>query len=337
MSTHDIDGSRLQDASVLVTGGAGFIGSHLTERLVDIGADVTVLDDLSAGAEQNLSAVSTAVTFLEGDVRDRSQLRDRVSEQDVVFHLAANAHVPTSVERPTHDFEVNAGGTQAVLDSARDAGIERVVLASSAAVYGPPQEVPMTEDHPLDPISPYGATKLAGEKLGLVYHECYDLEVTALRIFNTYGPRQPRYVMYDFLRKLAEDPSELAVLGSGEQVRTFAYVSDTVDALITLGTDDDAPGRAFNVGGAEPTRILDLAELLAKRYYDGEPEVYATGEAKAGDIERLITDNSRLGELGVEPSVGLEEGVDRLYEWFHDGAGERTEEVRVSRSGSGGE
>jgi UDP-glucose 4-epimerase len=303
---------------VLVTGGAGFIGSHLTERLVEIGATVTVLDDLSAGVRANLGAVSEAVEFVEGDVRDQDRIHELVSEQAVVFHLAANAHVPTSVERPTYDFEVNAQGTQTVLEATTAGDVQRVVLASSAAVYGPPQDVPMTEEHQLNPVSPYGATKLAGEKLGMVYDECYDIDVAALRIFNTYGPRQPRYVMYDFLRKLAEDPSELAVLGSGEQVRTFAYVSDTVDALIALAVDEQAPGRAFNVGGAEPTRILDLAELLADRYYDGEPEVYATGEPKAGDIERLITDNSRLAELGVEPSVGLEDGVDRLYEWFHE-------------------
>ena len=311
-----VDGSALADRSVLVTGGAGFIGSHLTERLVDLGAGVTVLDDLSAGVERNLAAVRSAIDFREGDVRDKEVLGPVLTDVDVVFHLAANAHVPTSVERPTHDFDVNAAGTQAVLEGARQEGVERVVIASSAAVYGPPQAVPMTEDHPLAPVSPYGGSKLAAEQAGLVYDECYDLDVSALRIFNTYGPRQPRYVMYDFLRKLEEDPSELAVLGSGEQVRTFAYVPDAVDALVALGVADRAPGRAFNVGGQEATRIMDLAELMADRYYDGEPKVYATGEAKAGDIERLVVDNSRLAELGVKPSVGLEEGLDRLYEWF---------------------
>jgi len=302
--------------SVLVTGGAGFIGSHLVERLVEVGAAVTVLDDLSAGFERNLAAVRDDVDFLEADVRDREAVAAAVDGQDVVFHLAANAHVPTSVEEPRYDFTVNAMGTQAVLEAACDAAVSRVVYASSAAVYGPPDSVPMSEDNPLQPVSPYGASKLAGEKLGLVYDAAYDIDVTALRIFNTYGPRQPRYVMYDFLRKLDEDPADLAVLGSGEEVRTFVYVADTVEAFLALGTVDEAPGQAFNVGGDEPTRIRDLAELMCKRYYDEEPEVHTTGESKPGDIERLVADSSRLRELGVAPSVSLAAGLDELYEWY---------------------
>ncbi|MUV88837.1 SDR family NAD(P)-dependent oxidoreductase [Halapricum sp. CBA1109] len=308
----------LSDASVLVTGGAGFIGSHLAEYLVDRGAAVTVLDDLSAGDRRNLDAVADAVEFVEGDVRDRETVSTATAGQDLVFHLAANAHVPTSVEEPRHDFEVNATGTQAVLKAGVDADVDRIVLASSAAVYGPPQSVPIAESHPLDPVSPYGASKLAAEKLGFAYGETYDIDVSALRIFNTYGPRQPRYVMYDFFRKLEADPSELAMLGSGEQVRTFVYVSDTVAALVALGTHPDAVGRPFNVGGTEPTSIRELAELMAERFYDGEPNVRATGDPKAGDIERLVTDNSRIRELGVEPTVPLETGLDRLYEWFVD-------------------
>jgi UDP-glucose 4-epimerase len=310
------DGTTLQDTSVLVTGGAGFIGSHLTERLVGLGADVTVIDDLSAGARDNLAAVLDDVRFVDGDIRARDTVADCLAGVEMVFHLAANAHVPTSVERPRHDFEVNASGTQVVLEEAREAGVERVVLASSAAVYGPPESVPIDETHPLNPISPYGASKLAGEKLGMAYDDSYDLDVTALRIFNTYGPRQPRYVMYDFLQKLEADPSALEVLGSGEETRTFVYVSDTVAAFLALAVAEEAPGRAFNIGGTDPTRIRDLAELLCDRYYDGEPEVYTTGESKPGDIERLITDNSRIRELGVEPSIPLAEGVDDLYEWF---------------------
>ena len=333
MALSGIDPGPLRGRSVLVTGGAGFIGSHLTERLVELDATVTVLDDCSAGRGRNLAAVRDAVAFVDGDVRDRATIRELIADHSLVFHLAANAHVPTSVEEPRHDFATNAGGTQVVLEEARDAAVDRVVLASSAAVYGPPQEVPMAETHPLAPVSPYGASKLSAEQLGLVYDECYDLDVAVLRIFNTYGPRQPRYVMYDFLRKLEADPSELAVLGSGEQVRTFVYVSDTVDALVALGAVNEAPGRAFNIGGQEPTRIMDLAELMAERYADGEPEVYATGEAKAGDIERLVADTSRLAEFGVEPSVELQEGLDRLSEWYHDC--EASSETGVRSVGSG--
>lgn len=318
MTDSRVGSGSLDGQSVLVTGGAGFIGSHLVERLVEHGVSVTVLDDLSAGHERNLTAVADEVRFVEGDIRDRAVVSEVVAGQDLVFHLAANAHVPTSMEEPRYDFEVNAQGSQIVLEESRNAGVGRVVLASSAAVYGPPQELPISETHPLHPVSPYGASKLASEKLGLAYDESYDLDVTALRIFNTYGPRQPRYVMFDFFRKLEADSSELEVLGSGEQVRTFVYVSDTIDALLALGVDERTRERAFNIGGSEPTKILDLAKLMAERFYGGEPEVYTTGEKKPGDISRLVTDNSRIRELGVEPSVELADGLQELYEWFQE-------------------
>jgi UDP-glucose 4-epimerase len=304
---------RLRDGRAVVTGGAGFIGSHLTRRLARAGVDVTVVDDLSTGAAATIDDVRDVVEFVEGDVRDRDLVSDAVSGATVVFHLAANAHVPTSVENPSLDFEVNASGTQVVLEESMAAGVERVVLASSAAVYGPPESVPIRESHPTDPVSPYGASKLAGEKLGMAYAETYDLAVTALRIFNTYGPDQSKYVMADFFRKLEEDPEELAVLGSGEQTRSFVYVADTVDALVTLASHDDAPGEAYNLGGNETTTIRDLAALICRRYYDGEPTVRTTGEPKPGDVSRLVSDNAKIERLGVSPSVPLVEGLDELY------------------------
>ena len=315
-------GRRFEGLHVLVTGGAGFIGSHLTDELVDLGARVTVVDDCSAGNLENLESVEESITFHDIDIRDRQSVKSVLDDKafEVVFHLAANAHVPTSIERPRYDFDVNVGGTQVVLEESLEAEVDRFVFASSAAVYGPPQRVPMDESHPLSPVSPYGAAKLGAEKLGLAYHESYNLDVTALRIFNTFGPRQSRYVMYDFLRKLEEDPTSLEVLGSGEQVRTFSYVSDTVAALLALGAAEAAPGSAYNFGGDEPVRILDLAETMAERYatgHAGETDVYTTGENKAGDIERLVSDNSRIDELGVRPTVSLVDGLDRLYEWFH--------------------
>ena len=314
---------RFHGLPVLVTGGGGFIGSHLTDELVDLGAKVTVVDDCSAGDLDNLESVEEAIMFHEIDIRDRQSIRSVLDREvfEVVFHLAANAHVPTSVERPRYDLDVNVGGTQVVLEESLGTEVDRLVFASSAAVYGPPQRVPMDESHPLSPVSPYGAAKLGAEKLGLAYHESYDLDVTALRIFNTYGPRQSRYVMYDFLRKLEEDPTSLEVMGSGEQIRTFSYVSDTVAALLALGAAEDTPGAAYNFGGDEPIRILDLAEIMAKRYapeHEGETTVHTTGEDKLGDIERLVSDNSRINELGVRPTVSLIDGLDLLYEWYEN-------------------
>jgi len=317
MLSSDVDKSTLANKSVVVTGGGGFIGSHLTESLVDLAADVTVVDDFSEGDRRNLDSVTEEISIEPVDIRDRDEVSLAVSGSDLIFHLGANAHVPTSVEKPDYDFKVNAVGTHIILDEARKNDVNRVVLASSAAVYGPPKETPMTESHPLNPVSPYGASKLAGEKLGMSYNEAYDIQVTALRIFNTFGPRQPRYVMFDFLRKLDEDSSKLEVLGSGEEVRTFSYVSDTVDALIALGVSEKAPGEAFNFGGDTQTRIRDLAEMMSDHYYDGEPKIEVTNEAKAGDISRLVPSNEKISQLGVTPDHGLSEGLDELYDWYH--------------------
>jgi UDP-glucose 4-epimerase len=312
------DAGQLADSQVVVTGGAGFIGSHLVDRLVDVGAEVTVVDDLSEGSMSNLSRVEREIEFTELDITDRSDIAEVLQNQRLVFHLAANADVPRSVERPTEDFEINATGTQVVLDEGRKAGIKKVVFASSAAVYGPPEYTPIDETHPLNPVSPYGASKLAGERLGMAYSATYDLDVTALRIFNTFGPRQLRYVMFDFLRKLDEDPTRLEVLGSGDERRTFAYVSDTVAALLTLAVRGETPGEVYNFGGSSPTQIRDLAELMADRFYDGTPEIETTKEPKPGDISVLETDNSKIATLGVTPTVELADGLDRLYEWYQD-------------------
>jgi UDP-glucose 4-epimerase len=307
------DTSAYDGADVLVTGGAGFIGSHLVESLVSAGARVTVLDDLSAGRMENLAAVTDSITFHEGSITEPETVEAAIDGCTYVFHLAANASVPRSVEAPTMDFETNARGTQMLLNVAREQRINRIVIASSAAVYGEPVQTPIDESHPLSPVSPYGASKLAAEQLGLAYNETYDLPVTVARIFNSYGPRQSRYVMYDFLEKLRENPAKLEVLGTGEQTRQYCYVDDTVRALLLLGTA--GADEAYNLAGDSRITIRELAETMVDLVAPGAEIEYGY-ETWDGDITTLAADTTKLSELGFEPTVSLEEGLERLIEWY---------------------
>ena len=252
----------LSNKRILVTGGAGFIPSHIVDKLVKIGATVTVIDNLHAGKVKNLKQSIADIEFIKVDVRDFDKIHSIVKKQDVVFHLAANADVPFSVENPTYDFEANAIGGFNVLRSCLDADIQKVIYASTAAVYGNAKYVPIREDHPLDPISPYGVSKLTTEKLGFTYLHTYGLPFCSIRIFNIYGERQPRYVMYDLLRKLYQNPNKLSVLGTGEQIRDYAYVTDAAQCFILAAESDEAVGEAFNLAGGNPISIKDLVGLM---------------------------------------------------------------------------
>ncbi|MCK4730984.1 MAG: SDR family NAD(P)-dependent oxidoreductase [Methanophagales archaeon] len=310
-----------QDKEVLVSGGAGFIASHLVDLLVEKGASVTVIDNLKDGKIENLEKSKDKICFKKVDVRDYEEVEKTIKEREIkiVFHLAANANVPYSVEYPKYDFETNALGTFNVLKSCVDNDVEKIIYASSAAVYGEPVYVPIDEKHPLNPISPYGASKLAGEKLGFAYYHTYGIPFVSMRIFNTYGPRQPRYVMYDFLKKLKENPKKLEVLGTGEQIRDYCYVTDTANAFILAAENENAVGESFNIAGGNPISINELAELMVRILgLEGSTEIYYTGKSWKGDIVKLVADISKIKKLGFEPKTGLEEGLSKLKEWFQN-------------------
>ncbi len=298
---------------ILVTGGAGFIGSHVVDRLVALGHRVTVLDNLQAGKVENLAGVRDRITFIRGDLRDQRAVRRAARGAEGVIHIGANASVPHSVEDPRYDFESNAGGTFNLLEACRAGGVRRFLYASSAAVYGEPDYTPIDESHPLRPISPYGASKLAGERMGFAYAESYGLSFTAARIFNIYGPRQPRYVMADLVRKLERNPKRLEVLGDGTQVRDPSYVDDCVDALLFLFRR--GKGECYNVAAGRPTTIRHIAEGLVARVSPGARIVY-TGKSWAGDVKTLIADVRKINRLGWKSKVPLEEGMDRFVEWW---------------------
>jgi UDP-glucose 4-epimerase len=300
---------------VLVTGAAGFIGSHLVDGLVAAGARVTALDDLSAGRRENLAQSLDRIRFVEGSVLDAGLLARLLDGVDAVFHLAANASVPRSSEDPRHDFTANVEGTFRLLDAVRGHGRPRIVFASSAAVYGEPISGPMDEDHPLRPQSPYGGSKLAGEFLLEASGRCFDIDVRRVRIFNTYGPRQRRYVMYDLLEKLRRDPTRLEVIGTGDQERDYNFVADSVAALMLVGAHPDARGGVYNVAGGRPVRIRELVALLLEELPIPRPEVSYTMQSWRGDVARMIGVIGRLGGLGYTARHDLRDGLRRLIAW----------------------
>ncbi len=292
----------------LVTGGAGFLGSHLVDRLVDGGVVVTVVDDLSSG---DLANVNAAAQFHQLEIQ-HPDLAEIVAGHDLVFHLAASATTKESSvgwADPRYDLNVNGLGTLNVLEAMRRAAPESaMVFASSAAVYGVIDYVPIDETHPTNPVSPYGVTKLAGEKYCMAYHHERGLDVSILRVFNTYGPRQPRYVMHDLVMKLVDDPTRLPIIGDGSQLRDYSYVTDTVEAFMMAV---EWPGETLNLASGVPTRVSDVAALIRDLVAPGAP-IVSEGETWVGDIPALHADISKIRAKGFEPKVRLDEGIRRL-------------------------
>jgi len=306
--------SELSNQHVLVTGGAGFIGSRLVHRLTpDI--DVVVFDSLTTGTRDRLPE---SVSLVEGDIRDQEALEAAVRDADVVFHQAALVSVGASVEDPSRSHDINVEGTLNVLEAARrhDA---RVVLASSAAIYGHPETIPVSETHSKEPTSPYGLDKLACDHYARLYHDLYELETVALRYFNVYGPGQTggQYagVMSVFIEQALASES-LTVDGDGEQTRDFVFVDDVVEANL-LAAQTEAVGEAYNVGTGSSISIRELAELVRDLGDSGADIVHR--DPRPGDIEHSEADISQAREtLGYEPTVSISEGLERTIEWVEN-------------------
>ncbi|WP_458190473.1 NAD-dependent epimerase/dehydratase family protein [Haladaptatus sp. NG-WS-4] len=293
--------------TVLVTGGAGFVGSHLTAALVAEN-DVRVLDDFSSGDRENVPEDATVV---KGDVRDPSAVREAMDGVDIVYHEAAMVSVERSVEQPLPSHAVTGDGSLVVLDHARREDA-RVVLASSAAVYGHPETVPISESASKSPTSPYGIDKLTADLYVRRYHDLYGLETVSLRYFNVYGPGQnPEYsaVVQVFIDQ-ARRGGPITVDGDGAQTRDFVHVSDVVQANLRAGTTDQT-GVAFNVGTGESVTIRELAETV-RDVTDSDADIVHT-DPRPGDIDHSRADISRArDELGYEPTVSLSEGLASL-------------------------
>lgn len=303
----------------LVTGGAGFIGSNLVERLVGEPLQVRVLDNLSSGFLENLEPFREYIDFKEGDVRDLGTLEEVMSDVEVVFHQAAVVSVPQSVEDPIETAMVNDLGTLNVLEAARHSGVTRVVFASSCAVYGDLAQLPKKEDMDTKPLSPYAATKLHGEIYAQLYGDLYGLETVCLRYFNVYGPRQDPTSPYSGVISIFMDKAVQGevptIYGDGEQYRDFVYVADVVQANLLAAYRENISGAVINVGTGNLVTVNSLWKEIAQRAgVQGEPE---RAPLRPGDIRESVADISRARELlGYEPRYSLEEGLQLTWDWY---------------------
>ena len=303
--------------TVLVTGGAGFIGSHLVDRLCREGHRVRVLDNFATGRRENLATMPDAVELVEGDVCSYEQVHRCVSGCELVFHEAAVPSVPRSVRDPLTSHAANVTGTLNVLLSARDEGLRRVVFASSSSTYGANRDLPAREQTPALPISPYAVGKLAAEGYCRAFFEVYGLETVALRYFNIFGPRQdPRSeyaaVIPRFITSMLEGRSPV-VYGDGEQSRDFTYVDNAVAANLLAADAEGVAGQTFNIACGGTISLNALLEELGEITGTGIAAVHE--EPRPGDVRNSLADISRAREaLGYEPEIDLREGLSRTVD-----------------------
>jgi UDP-glucose 4-epimerase len=300
------------ERTALVTGGAGFIGSHIVRRLLALDWNVVVLDDLSTGKIANLEEVISEIRFAEGDVRCLDDVRGAVEGCEAVFHQAALPSVPRSIADPISSHAVNATGTLNILVAARDAGVRRVVMASSSSVYGAVPGLPKRESMATLPISPYAVSKLAAESYCRSWFDLYGVETVALRYFNVFGPRQDPLSAYAavvprFIAAYAAGEPPV-IFGDGEQSRDFTYVANVVDANVKALESASAPGRIYNIACNERITLNDLALELGRQMGTSITPVHAA--PRPGEVRHSLADiGEARADLGYEPRIGLAEGL----------------------------
>lgn len=304
----------MREKTVLITGGLGQVGSYICDALAGAGSRVVVLDNFSSSLDYR----SPEAEVVRGDVRDRDLVGRLVGDSDCVIHCAAQIYVSRSVEDPAFDADNNIMGTLSLLDAARSQGVERFVYFSSAAIYGDPIRLPVDEAHPQSPMSPYGVSKLSGEKYALAYHRIYGLPATAIRPFNIYSPRQDAANPYSgviskFIDRVSMGQPPV-IFGDGTATRDFVSVHDVVDMVLLMLENDACVGRAFNCATGRPTRIDELARTVAGLYgKEGlEPELQPE---RPGDIRHSYAEISQAEKvLGYRPKVSLEDGLREIVE-----------------------
>jgi UDP-glucose 4-epimerase len=311
-------------ANCLITGGAGFIGSHLVEGLVAAGHGVSVIDDLSTGKRQNLQAVAGRVQLIESSVLDLDRLRAALTGIDWVFHLAALPSVQRSVEDPPASHEACATATLHVLNAARLAGVRRVVYAASSSAYGDTPGAVRTEDDPIAPLSPYAAAKLAGEHYCRCFTASYGLETVRLRFFNIFGPRQDARSPYSgvialFIAAMSAGRTP-TIHGDGLQSRDFTYVANAVQAMMKAATSPAAVGNVYNIGSGGSSTVLDLVQHLNRIL--GTHLEPVRGPARTGDVRHSQADVSRARrDLGYEPDISFAEGLRLTHQAYRAAGG----------------
>jgi len=315
-----------QGKKVFITGAEGFIGSHLTESLVDAGADVRAfvfynsfgkwgwLDDLK-------DEKKTKIDILTGDIRDHDKMITAVKDRDYVFHLASLVSIPYSYEAPESYVDTNIKGTLSVLNACRKHGVKRLIHTSTSEVYGTAQYVPIDEEHPLQPQSPYSATKIAADSLAISYYCSFNLPVSILRPFNTFGPRQSARAVIPTIISQIYFGKKTIELGNVTPTRDFNYVENTVDGFMKLAQASDVDGEVFNVGSEREISIRDLVELIIK-ISGKKVEITSAKERYRPDkseVQRLLSNSSKMKtKCDWQPRVSLEEGLELTCKWIKD-------------------
>lgn len=305
----------------VVTGGAGFIGSNTVDELIRRGHSVVVLDDLSAGKEENLAEVRNKISFIKGSITDLDVVRKAMQEADYVLHLAARTSVPRSVKDPIETNRVNIDGTLNVLVAARDAKVKRIVFAASSSAYGETPTLPKVETMQPAPISPYGVTKYVGEIYAQVFGRVYGLENVSLRYFNVFGPRQdPNSPYSGVLSKFCTsflEGAQPVIFGDGEQSRDFTYIENVVQANLLACEAPNASGKVFNVGTGNRFTLNQTLAMLQR--ISGHSLETKHEPAREGDIRDSQADIAQSREvLGYNPTVEFEEGLERTFDWYRE-------------------
>ena len=320
----------MQTSTIMVTGGAGFIGSELVRQLAENGSRILIVDNLANGTRENLEDVlSASVALYVEDIRDVARMDALMTGVDLVYHLACLG-VRHSIHSPQKNHDVNATASLGLLDLARRHGVDRFVYVSSSEVYGTAQWAPMTEEHPTFPMTVYGAGKLAGECYARAFHHTYDYPTVVVRPFNSFGPRChhegdsgeviPRFM----LRCLVGKP--MMIFGDGSQTRDFTFVEDAARGILMAGFSDDAVGQTINLGQGREISITELAEEVSTVVGRGKADVVHM-DPRPGDVMRLYADATRAKSLlGFSPQVSLREGLERLMKWYGD-SGRSPEEM----------
>ena len=304
---------------VLVTGGAGFIGSHLVRRLLRDGYRVRVFDNLATGKAANIAEVRDQIEFIEGSISDGETAARAVDGAQYVLHQAAIPSVPRSIADPLSSHLENSTGTLTMLCAARDAGVKRFVYAASSSAYGDTPTLPKVETMRTDPLSPYAVAKLSGENYCRAFHKVYGLETVALRYFNIFGPRQDPKSLYSavipkFITAILED-REISIYGDGEHSRDFTFIENTVDANLLAMTTPDIGGQMCNIACGQRFTLNELIERLGN--ITGKTPRVQYQERRVGDVQHSLADISRAREvLGYEPRVSFQEGLEQTVAYF---------------------
>ncbi len=301
---------------VLITGGGGFIGSNLVDKLVELHADVTVADDFRSGILKNLEKSKGQIDLFQYDI-DSPVFTELIKNNhfDYIFHFASNAKVGDSVKNPMSDFYSTLFNTLKLLDVIRNYSLDtKFIFPSSAAVYGNPMYLPMSESDPTVPISPYGVAKLSAERYVDVYSKLYGVQACSLRVFSVYGPRQRNLVVYDSIMKLLRDNQEIHILGNGLQKRDFLYIRDVVDAFLLVAREAELKGEVYNVASGISISINDLISIIATRLNCSPKFIHE--ENTTGDPDIWVSSIEKISKLGFIPKFNLENGISNVIDWI---------------------